>query len=347
MKKLAVVGCGGIGEYHLEHFLAYDDVELVGFCDIIRERGEAFVQKAGRGQAFECFRTMYDAVKPDMVFICVPPYCHGEIELETINRGIHMFVEKPVTLDIALAEQIRDAAAKKGVITASGFQCRYSNLIPATRAFVDNNEIIYVGCERMGGLPDVHWWRVKALSGGQIVEQTVHQFDMIRYIMGEVAEVSSFAARGFVRDIPGYDTDDVSVTALRFASGALGCVSTGCYALTGAAYDSKITFSAKDARLDHYIIEKVRVYGNYSNEPETDGLIFSGDGTMRFGGGAVQELSDDGNAGKLCDRTFVDAVLTGDASNIRSPYADAVKTLALTLACNRSISEGKPVQLPV
>jgi predicted dehydrogenase len=290
---------------------------------------------------------MYDAVKPDMVFICVPPYCHGEIEMETIARGIHMFVEKPVALDMALAESIRDAAAAKGVITASGFQCRYSNLVPATQAFVNNNEIIYVGCERMGGLPDVHWWRVKDLSGGQAVEQTVHQFDMIRYIMGEVVEVSSFAARGFIKDIPGYDTDDVSVNALRFASGALGCVSTGCYALTGAAYDSKITFSAKDARLDHYIIERVRIYGNRENQPETGGLIFSGDGAMRFGGSAVQELPDDGNAGRLCDRTFVDAVLTGDASKIRSPYADAVKTLALTLACNRSMAERKPVRLSV
>ena len=51
MKKLAQIGCGGIGGYHLEHFLKFDDVELVGFCDIIPERAEGFAKKAGKGKA--------------------------------------------------------------------------------------------------------------------------------------------------------------------------------------------------------------------------------------------------------------------------------------------------------
>lgn len=88
MKKLAMVGCGGIGSYHLEHFLKYTDIELAGFCDLILERAEGFVQKAGCGQAFVDFREMYDTVKPDMLFICVPPTSHGDIEMEAIARGI-------------------------------------------------------------------------------------------------------------------------------------------------------------------------------------------------------------------------------------------------------------------
>ena len=346
MKKLAIIGCGGIGSYHLDHFLAYTDVELVGFCDIISDRAEAFVQKAGRGLPFINFKDMYDTVHPDMVFICVPPYCHGEIEFETIRRGIHMFVEKPLALDLDLGRRIRDAALAKGIITASGFQCRYSNIIPATKAFAKDHEIIYVGCERMGGVPEVPWWRIKQQSGGQAVEQTIHQFDLIRYIMGEITEVFSFAARGFVKGYPDYDTDDLSATVLRFASGALGCVSTGCYAKTGDAYDSKITFSAKDARLDHYIINKVRIFGEGRETSSSNGLVFAGDGTMRSGADSATEISDDGNAGFLCDRTFVEAVITGDAAKIRSSYADALQSVALTLSCNRSMAEGKPITVP-
>ena len=347
MKKLALIGCGGIGSYHLEHFLDYQDVELAGFCDIIPDRAEAFAKKAGRGRAFACYKEMYDAVKPDMVFLGIPPDCHGEIEFETIERGIHMFVEKPLALDLALAAEIRKRAEAKGIITASGFQCRYSNIVPATQAFVRDNQIVYVGCERMGGIPGTPWWGIKARSGGQIVEQTIHQYDMIRYICGEIVEVFTFGARGFIKDAPNYDTEDVSTTALRFASGALGCISTGCYALSGAAYDSKITFSARDARLDHYIIDKVRVYGEEKQKEEKGGLVVKGDGTMRSGTGLIEEVKDDQSAGIVCDRTFVDAVLTGDRSKIRSPYADALKTLALTLACNQSMAKDKPVTVPV
>ena len=116
MKKLAIIGCGGIGSYHLEHFLDYTDVELAGFCDLIPERAESFAEKAGRGRAFTDYREMYDAVEPDMVFICIPPTCHGEIEFETIRRGIPFFVEKPLALDLDLARRIRDAAEAKGLI---------------------------------------------------------------------------------------------------------------------------------------------------------------------------------------------------------------------------------------
>ena len=104
MNRVAIIGCGLIGDYHLHQLLTFEDIEIVGFCDIIYERAEAFVKLSGRGAAFANFIEMYDQIKPDMVFICVPPYCHGDIEFETIKRGIHMFVEKPVSLDLELAK---------------------------------------------------------------------------------------------------------------------------------------------------------------------------------------------------------------------------------------------------
>ncbi|MFR5072337.1 MAG: Gfo/Idh/MocA family protein [Bianqueaceae bacterium] len=128
MKKLAIIGCGGIGRYHLDHFLQFRDIELAGFCDIILERAEAFAKAAGSGQGFTDYKEMYDAVQPDMVFICIPPYAHGDIEFETIRRRIPFFVEKPVALSLDLAHEIRQRIQEAGLITASGFQCRYSNV---------------------------------------------------------------------------------------------------------------------------------------------------------------------------------------------------------------------------
>ena len=341
MKKLCIIGCGGIGTYHLGHFLDYKDIELAGFCDLVIEKAEAFVKRAGQGKAYADYRVMYDEVKPDMVFICVPPYCHGEIEFETIARGIPMFIEKPVALNLDLAYKIRDAIEQAHLITAVGFQCRYADIVDNTRAFVESHEVPFVECVRMGGVPMVEWWRDKSRSGGQIVEQTIHNYDMVRYMMGEPAEVFTLGARGFVKGIENYDTDDLSTTVERFKNGALGSLSTGCYAETGEAFDSKIIFSAPDARLEHYILDKVRIFGAKAEDAD-NGLIFKGDGTMAAAGeGLVIKAKND--AGVLCDRTFVDAVLTGDGSKIRSPYADAVRTLEFVLACNESMATGKAV----
>ena len=350
MKKLALIGCGGIGGYHLDHFLQFKDiVQLVGWCDLIPERAEAFKKKAGCGEAYTDFRVMLDETKPDMVFVCVPPYCHGDIEFALIERGIHFFVEKPLALDLNLARQIRDAAEAKGLITASGFQCRYADdILDPAKQFCADNQIALVECSRIGGVPGVHWWRSKALSGGQAAEQTIHQFDIIRYLIGEPIEVFSYNARGFIteEEWPGYDTDDLSVTTCKFANGALCVISTGCYATSGNSFDSKIIFSTRDKRMEHKILGSTLIYGEEAPKEDAGngGFIVKGDGALAAAGGAL-EYRDTHDAGLLCDRTFIEAVITGDGSKIRSTYRDAFKSVAFTLACNKSMETGLPVKV--
>jgi len=349
MKKLAMIGCGGIGSYHLEHFLTFDDIELVGFCDLILDRAESFVKKAGKGKAYVDFRKMYDETTPDMVFIGIPPYKHGEIEFETIERGIHMFVEKPVSLELDMAKKIRDKITEKNLIAASGFQCRYDNINEATKDFIAKNDIVVMQGSRVGGVPEVDWWRQKDLSGGQLVEQTVHQMDLLRYLLGEVDTVYSIPTRGFIdnSEWEGYDTDDISTTIIKFKSGITGTMMTGCYSLNGASWDSKMTFGTRSARLDYILCSHVSIYGvdEQDKADEIAGVV-KGDGMQRRNENEVGlRYNSSVDFGTICDRTFIDAVISGDASKIRSPYADAVKTLATVLACNESMKTGQPVKV--
>lgn len=349
MKKLAQIGCGGIGGYHLDHFVNFKDIELVGFCDLIPERAESFVKRAGCGKAFTDFRKMYDEVQPDMVFIGIPPYAHGEIEFETISRGIHMFVEKPVSLNLDTAMEIRDKIEEKGIISASGFQCRYDNINDAAKDFIKNNPIVVAEGSRVGGVPEVDWWRNKELSGGQLVEQTVHQFDILRYFFGDIDTVYSVARRGFITDAEwkGYDTDDVSSTLITFKSGLCCSLMTGCYSLNGASWDSKMTFGTRNARLDYILCSHVSIFGLDEQDvaAEIAGVV-KGDGMQRRNENEKGiRINSEVDFGTICDRTFIDAVITGDASKIRSPYADAVKTLAGVLACNESMKTGMPVKV--
>ncbi|HML48484.1 MAG TPA: Gfo/Idh/MocA family oxidoreductase, partial [Clostridia bacterium] len=327
-KKLAIIGCGGIGRYHLNHFRQFDDIEIAGVCDIILERAEAFAAEA-HCKAFTHFKDMYGAVSPDMVFICVPPTEHGEIELETIRRGIHLFVEKPVALTKEKCIMLRDAIKASGVISASGFQLRYESNIEKLKEFAKRHPIVEMNMMRLGGIPDTPWWKSRALSGGQIVEQTIHQFDMARNIMGEPDTVFTLGGRNIVKE-DGFDTEDMSVTLVRFQNGALGTITTGCYAKNGACADNKLTFGAVDARADYYMFDKVAVYGEtQSQEDDATAEVVKGDGRMKQLDAAIA-YKPEGDCGILCDRTFIEAVQTGDASKIRSPYEDAVKSVLFT-----------------
>ncbi len=344
MKRLAMIGCGGIGEYHLGHFLEFKDIELAGFCDLIVERAENFVKKAGSGKAYVNYLDMYNEVKPDMVFICIPPYAHGEIEFETIKRRIPFFVEKPVGLDLELAKKISTEIKTAGLITASGFQCRYSSLVEPNKAFVNQHPIAFIDCVRVGGIPEVPWWKSREQSGGQLVEQTIHQLDIIRYVFGEPDTVFTMGARGFIKDVEDFDTEDLTTTVVKFKNGTLATISTGCYATSGEAFESKVTFSAADCRADLTILDAFKVYGAAQKEDD-NGLVVKGDGTLKSGGSNVVVYKEEVDAGVLCDRTFIDAVINNDGSQIRSPYEDAVKSLAFGLACNKSMDSGVAVKV--
>lgn len=350
MKKLALIGCGGIGGYHLDNFLKMDGiVELAGFCDLLIDRAEDFVKKAGSGKAFSSFVEMYDAVKPDMVFICVPPSCHGEIEFETIRRRIPFFVEKPLALDTALARELVRQVGESGLIAASGFQCRYDSINETAKEYLQKHPVVHVQASRVGGIPEVPWWRVKATSGGQLVEQTIHQMDMLRYLLQDEPDtVYSVPTRGFITqdECPGYLSDDLSTTLITFRSGVTCTMMTGCYSENPAAWESKMTFGGRAARMDYYLITKATVFEAETAQAENLGGVVSGDGMQRSAGneqGVTVETAND--FGVECDRTFIEAAISGDGSKIRSPYADAWKSVAFTLACNQSMETGLPVKV--
>jgi len=346
--RVGIIGCGNIGSYHLGNLKQLTDIaELVGFCDIIPERAEAFVADAGCGKAYSSYLDLLNDAKPDMVFIGIPPYCHGEIEYELLNRKIPFFVEKPLHLDIEVAKDIANKIEEIGLVTAVGFQCRYSNICEPTKEFIRNNKVSYVSCSRMSGIPSAPWWKDKALSGGQMVEQTIHQFDMIRFVYGEPETVFTMAARGLRDDLPeGFDTDELTTTVVRYKSGALGTIATGCYSEGAECYDAKIVFSSAKSRAEHKIIGSLKVFGDQPVKSEKEGGHFvKGDGNFASASAECTIVKDDKTAGVTCDRTFIEAAMAGDTTRVLSPYRDGLKSLAFTLACNLSIETGKPVNV--
>lgn len=349
MKKACLIGCGGIGKHHLEELLKLNEhIELVGVCDFDEERATKLIKIAGHGKAYTDYCKMLDETGPDMAFICVPPYCHGDIEMELIRRGVHFFVEKPVAIDLNLARRVRDAAEEKDIITAAGFQCRYSALNAPLADFCSTNEIVCVDCTRIGPVPSAFWWRDKGLSGGQLIEQSIHQLDIIRYILGEPEEVFSYSTRGFVKGITDYDTDDCTVTAVKFKNGAIGTITSGCYSTDEKSFDSKIVFSARDSRAELKILDNLTIFANKPDDKKSckDLAVAIDSGFCREINESTLEYTDDGNTDSfLCVKAFVDAVISGDRGLIRSDYRDATRSLAFAVACNESMKCGKPVKV--
>ena len=177
--SVAFIGCGNRNRVHFDKLLEIPDMEYVGFCDIEKDRAQEFCDRVGQGQVFTCYKDMLASVKPDVIYIAVPPHQHGDIENAVIDLEIPFMVEKPVALDLAVAEAIEARIKEKGLITAAGFQDRYQDLTQIMKEYIADKQVGLVAGSWVGKIPNVWWWRKMETSGGQIVEQNIHLFDHI------------------------------------------------------------------------------------------------------------------------------------------------------------------------
>jgi predicted dehydrogenase len=226
--RVGFIGCGGIAQYHFGHMERTAKAQVVAVCDKLADRAQTAAARF-KAKPYTVYAEMLDKEKLDAVFVCVEPSAHDGMEFMAIEKGCHLFVQKPMTLDMTYARKVRTALAKKGLVSAVGFQCRYVDTLPRVKAWLDGEKLGMVSCFRLGGLPMVWWWRQRQHSGGQVIEQTVHNYDILRYLLGEVTAVTGMAREGIVTGIENYDTEDASSVTMQFKSGVVATMMTGCF----------------------------------------------------------------------------------------------------------------------
>ena len=317
--KIGFVGTGGIANHHMRTLSEIPTAAMVAFCDIVEEKAVTAATTYG-GKAYTCYEEMYDSEALDAVYICLPPFAHDRQELAAIERDLPIFVEKPVATNMAKAREIESALAAKNLISGVGYHWRYMDTTEKAIARIGDQPVGFALGAWMGGMPGVSWWRVMAESGGQMVEQTTHIFDLARYLLGDVAEVHAMGRTGLMADVENFDVHDASVTNLRFKSGAVASITSAC--MLSAGHHVGLELFLKDQAL--------RIVGQHLTIETPNGT-------------EVMELGN--NPTRAEDQTFLQAVQSGDASAIRCDYAEAVKSLELTIAATQSALEGRLIAL--
>lgn len=318
MIKVAAVGCGAIMREHYRHLSTLDDVQLVGHCDTDRARAEA-AAKAYGGKAFAAHEEMLENTKPDALYVCVPPFARGDIEEFAAARGVHLFLESPVAIDQATAARINAAVRKAKIVTSVGYQFRYCDTVSRARQLLKGKAISLVNGFCLSGLPETWWWRQRGRSGGQFVAQTTMTVDLMRYLCGEVSEVFAIGASGCMNQLSDYDIDDSSTVIMRLKSGAAAAFASTCV----------------NGRHDRSALEIITPEATVSLQDEA--LHIHEDHTTVTQRCTVNMFREQTAA-------FIEAVRSGKRNGIRSNFADARKTLLVTLAANESMGSGLSVK---
>lgn len=316
--RIGFIGVGGIARRHLGVLDQFEDVELVGFADPDFDRAVAAAGQFG-ARAFDGHQALLDAVDLDAVFICVPPFAHGDAERAVIARGLPFFVEKPLSLDLAVAEEMAAQVERGAMVTGVGYHWRYLDTVAeARRRLAEHPAQLLSGYWLDRTPPPQWWWRLDG-SGGQVVEQTTHIIDLARYLVGEVAEVFGMANYTDRDAFPGLDVPTASTASLRFDNGVVGNLASTCLLNWG-----------------HRVGLHLFGEGLAIELHERDLMIDVGEGRP------MQHAQVD--PVRLQDRDFIDAV-RGEPNRIRCPYGEALKTHRVALAIATSIREGRAVDL--
>ena len=220
-----------MGGIHTERLRALDGVRISGVYDINNDAAKTLADNA-QTRAYNDLDVLLNAEKPDAVYICLPPFAHnGEAE-KCARYGAALFLEKPLALTVNRAESICDAVSEAGVISLMGYHQRYGGAVKKLKDMIDDGTAgkpcLFDARYACKGF-DPPWWRDISKSGGQVLEQVSHTYDMASYLFGEPVSVMGMMANIAHKQFDSYTIEDVSASVARFTNESIMSISaTNC-----------------------------------------------------------------------------------------------------------------------
>jgi myo-inositol 2-dehydrogenase / D-chiro-inositol 1-dehydrogenase len=315
--RVGLAGAGGVGARHAATIGTLEDVRLVGVTDVDADRARALAAQHG-AQVFPDLAALLTSGRLDAIWLCVPPFAHGEPERAVLEAGLPFFVEKPLAADLATAARIAESVADKEILTATGYHWRAMPGVERAVEILADHPVRLAHASWWDKVPPVSWWLRRDGSGGQIVEQATHLVDLLRLLVGEPVWVAAHASADPDRDLS--LVDPATAAMLRFDTGAFATLSSTCLLRRKQA--------ASLALIGDGVFVEVR---------EADTLISLGD--------TVEVVADGGMSKERVDAEFCAAVRSGDPESVRVPYAEALRTHRVGDALDRSVRTGAPVEL--
>lgn len=317
----AVIGLGmGVG--HCGIISNTEGARLIAVSDLLEEKREKIAQKHGIA-SYEDYRRMLEKEDVDAVMVCTPSGMHGEIAIECARAGKHVLSEKPIEITLEKADQMIAECRKAKVKLGVNFQNRFLEGNWKTKKMIEEGKLgdLVLGEARLKYYRtqeyyDKGGWRGtwKMDGGGAIMNQTIHQIDLLQWFMGEVesvfAQTKAIAHR--------METEDIGTAILKFRNGAFGTIvgTTAVYPELGARIEvhgkngTAITVNGKIETLEFMDEDKEVRLGKFPRSPVED---------------MVESI--------LKDR---EPLINGE---------EAKKSLRIVLAIYKSSREGKPVQV--
>ena len=344
--RLGLIGMGLIGTAHARTLQKVEECELVAVADVGEEYREA-TEKLG-ATYYRDYEEMIRKEDLQGMIIATPNHLHAPMGIACARHGLHLLVEKPITPSLAEADRLLEAATQNKVRILVGHQRRFNALVEKTREIVRGDELgKLVGATITWALlkPPQYFegpfgWR-KNKGGGPILINLIHEIDNLRYICGEINEVSAMSSN----KVRNFSVEDTAAVTFRFENGAVGTAFVSDCAPSISAYEAT---TGENPLIPHDFGNCYHFYGTEASLlfPQMKKLFYSDPAKL----GWHYPITEQGVKVIQDDDPYVKEfkhfarVISGEETP-RISGEDGRKTLEVTLAIQRSGETGQPVRL--
>lgn len=234
--NFAIIGCGRISKNHVDALVNnLDNCKLIAVCDIAEERAVERKKQYDNSVKNTSLRVYTDYINMlknesiDAVSICTESGYHARIAIDCLNAGKHILIEKPMTMSIEDADKINNLAKERGLKVGVCHQNRFNPPIQKLRRAIEEKrfgKLINVTARILWTRDQNYYnqapWRgTKELDGGTLMNQCIHNIDLLQWMVESEVERVHCERGTFLRNI---EMEDFGAILIRFKNGAIGLV---------------------------------------------------------------------------------------------------------------------------
>jgi predicted dehydrogenase len=344
--RLGVVGIGVMGEVHLRNLEAANRVRLTAVCDVIRDRADRAAARYKCASYYDHRALIGDKVC-DALLIVTPHYAHTTVGIDALNAGLHVLVEKPISVHKADAERLLAAHNNKHQIFAAMFNQRTDPRYREIRSMLERGDL--------GKLDRITWiitdwfrtdayyadggWRATwaGEGGGVLMNQCPHNLDLWQWMFGMPDRVRAFCKLGRKHTI---EVEDEVTACMEYRDGCSGVLVTSTGEAPGTnrleiagefgrivAEEGELRFTRNEVSANEVIRRSSDKYAR----PPVSKIHVPASGQ---GGQHVEVLQN-----------FIDAIVSGVP--LIAPAPEGIRSVELSNAMLYSSETGKTVELPL
>ena len=342
--RVGVIGCGAIAQ--LVHLPAYRDLEkaeLVAVADVDAKRAEDTAKKFGAKYWYSDYKQLLAREDIDAVSICTPNFLHCEQAVAAAEAQKSVLLEKPMAVTLEECDQIIDACKKARVKLMIGFNSRFEAVNQKVKKLLEDGtigNIFQIRCLSAYSGPYDFWPAVTdwfydstKVGGGVLIDAGIHYIDMVRWFMGDKAEVAEVTSIGGSL-VKGLNVEDNAIVLLKFKHGSIGEIDVS-WTYKGSAPSTEILGTGGGIFI-RPPSSTLSVVPHTALSEDLKGTIFP-----RFSSSVEEVMSYQ----KKKVEHFVDCVLN-DQEPLVSGY-DGRASLEIVLAAYESMKTGSRVSLPL